>query len=279
MGIADKEDIITNLIVEGIKSAPNFKQVFFSNILEQPDKDYKDIEVYPRLSLAGLGVPDLSIVVRDSTSVSLFLVECKMKAEEGIAQTTRYASPELVKKLEEKLKLKTVGSTNYIFLTLFPDQSPHNLKFIRKSYKDLLPYLENKNDNDEPIIKKLLCDWLELVKSFYDRQDADIEDITIDYLSSETPLDEGYLIYKKIIEKIPLGNDLNVKEFFRTSQNGRNYYGALITKPEWCPSKMDINNPISFDPTKHFCLHFEPQFDTLNKKLTLFVHLEIEGFE
>lgn len=274
LNIADKEDVISNLLTHSLNNIPLFRNDFGELILNNWNNNYKDFEAYTRTNIPGVGVPDIVITFKQNDKQYLIILENKLKAKEGADQTEKYASKKMLNGLKDKLDIIN-PKIEYVFLTLFPDQEPINDQFKKITYKDLLnDHFEGKNT-----IGNLLNDFIEILDYFYECSKITSTDDVYEKLSSVSELDGGYLYFQSFIKELSLNNSLNIEKFFRDSKRGRKYYGARISKPKWHPSKLDLDNPEIFIPNKHFNIHFEPQYNVLKGEFILYLHYETNPYK
>jgi hypothetical protein len=74
-------------------------------------------------------------VAKKGSFTELFVIENKLKADEGENQTSRYASPDALEKLKGTLSLSAVVTPRFIVLNLFPDQKPEDALFTQVTYQ------------------------------------------------------------------------------------------------------------------------------------------------
>jgi len=278
LGVQNKEDAITNVICNGINKSPGFRNAFLQHICNVPPSTIISVEAITRLSTFAAGIPDLVIKCTGEKRNRIIIIENKLKAEEGVDQTKKYSSVDSINNLKKILNMESDQiDVSLIFLTLFPDQQPKSENFVHKTHSDLLNINNNIYDSDE-IHDLLIRDWISMLGRFYSRENIDPEDLIQNKLRDDSELDSGYLYFRSFFKKIDLPNNLVVKEFFRTSQKGRHYYGAIISKNLWCSNLMERIDD-KYDIEDSFNIHFEPQYDVLNKRFNLFLHYEVNPYE
>lgn len=273
--VADKEDVISNLLVQALNKVATFRSSFLELIIDDWENQYHSFQAYTRTLISETGVPDILINIEQEKGVhSLIIIENKLKAKEGEDQTKKYSSQKMVNKLKGKFSIENVNKY-FIFLTLFPEQTPSSDKFKKITYEDLLKV----RYNNDSIITRLLRDFSKILEEFYNCREINPNDNIFKKLYSVPEIDGGYLYFKTFINNLALDKSLNIEEFFRGSKTGRKYYGARISKSAWHPSKMNIDKPEDFVPKENFNIHFEPQYDVLNKKLILYLHYEVNPYQ
>ena len=89
------------------------------------------------------------------------------------------------------------------------------------------------------------------------------------------------MYFREAFLQLQLPSPLQIDDFFRSSQQGRRYYGAIISNEAWRPAEMVQQNSglWKFDPIQNFHIHFEPQFDVLNGILKLYLHYEVYPYQ
>jgi hypothetical protein len=98
-------------------------------------------------------------------------------------------------------------------------------------------------------------------------------------LTDDNGLDGGYLYFRMALGQLKIPTDLDV-EFFRSSQQGRHYYGAVISKDSWHPSVMkELSGSWILDPATDYNIHLEPQYNVLSGAFNCFLHYEVNEYE
>ena len=99
-------------------------------------------------------------------------------------------------------------------------------------------------------------------------------------LQDDDGLDGGYLYFRTFLSQLILPTGLEIEGFFRDSRQGRRYYGAVFSKESWHPEEMiESDGKWILDPDRVFNIHFEPQFNVLNRLFTIFLHYEVNPYE
>jgi hypothetical protein len=279
LGIQDREDAITNLLAYCFNSSGEFRVALLRSICGQETTPTERWTAYTRLSLAGAGVPDLVLHGGDGPSGRLIVIENKLKADEGEDQTARYCSPEAIAALSRRFDVKRPPT--FVFLTLFPDQRPNaGPPWVTTTYRQLLDVFEANSLPSDSIGSKLLSDWRDLMADFYDSAVVTDEDIFLEKLRGDRGLEGNYLYFISFMQDLNLANRLTLEDWFRSSQTGRRYYGAVISKADWHPEEMkpDLDGRWHLDAVRHFNIHVEPQFNVLTGVLNLYIHYEINPY-
>lgn len=129
------------------------------------------------------------------------------------------------------------------------------------------------------VAEKLIRDWSDLTVKFYDREQVSLKDKFSDKLSDDSGLDGGYLYFRRALEQLKFPNGLVLEEFYRSSQQGRRYYGAIISKNDWHLKTMTTSadgwrlNPDNYN------IHFEPQYNVLSGIFSCFLHYEVNPYK
>lgn len=278
--VAHREDVISDLLCTCFRESPSFRTQFLS---EMPCPDWVDsdrAECYVRRSIAGVGVPDFIITDRSDAGDRCYIlvVEHKLKAGEGYAQTERYASDVARSSYASKFACEgAVIDYDFAYLTLFPTTAGSGA-FEPVSHNALAQALRSASVEDARL-SGLLADWLDLVEAFYACESLDEEREVASQLAAESALDGGYLAFRSFVDSIPWPGALEVTDRFRSSNQGRHYYGAIISKSDWEPEAMDVETAENaFDPFKHFSVHFEPKYDALDATLSVALHYETNPY-
>jgi hypothetical protein len=267
LGVAGKEDVISNLLKYCIEYSASFRNIFLEDICSFEAATYSSCDVYTRLSVPGVGVPDLLVVCRGETT-EWAIIENKLNAEEGKDQTNRYAEQEVIDNLSDKLKIADTTHPRFVFLTLFPDQVPESKRFSRACYSALVQS-RPLFDQGTKLAQRLTSDWLDLLYNFYTFKDLDPGDAPLKRLSGMPALEAGYLSFHSLIHRLSptLPSRLKLQRCFRSSHPGRRYYGAVFAKREWETGHIDESATpwtISED-NRH--IHIEPQYQVLTETL------------
>lgn len=278
LGVAAKEDVISNLLCYCLKVWPAFQVAFLRAVASLDTAQGASTQIFTRVQTESSGVPDLVIAAETSLRRCLIIIENKLKADEGQDQTERYASPECVRDLKRRVKWENSSLDEvFVFLTLFPDQEPKASAFRQITYRDLLPLIRGLPPAPDTLVNLLLRSWTALLDVFYSKALVAAQDILLDKLQEYDPLEGNYLYFKTFIAELSLSYNLQVESTFRSSAQGRRFFGAQISKASWHPGEMkDVND---FDGTQHFHIHFEPQFDYLNGILNVYLHYEVNPYQ
>lgn len=281
LGVQSKEDVISNALVYGLNNSCSFQDIFLENICKKDPRKYDNCKAYTRLSTARSGIPDIILSCHHQNDVDLIIVENKLKAYEGKDQTVKYASKESIDSLVNKLGLNGCGvNPSFVFLTLFPDQLPKSNQFHVSTYLELSNGLRRLSRGDNPVAEQLIDDWNDLVKQFYQCGTINQDDIITEKLSMSDDLDGGYLYFRSMLSELTFPVGLEVEYFFRSSRQGRHFYGAVISKDSWHQKEMSkINGKWQLNGDADFNIHFEPQYNVLNGMFNLFLHYEVNPYE
>lgn len=285
LGVAAKEDAITNLLAYCIDVEPLFRDTFLRTIcnIEPGDNCRVKIETRPRTGTSGL--PDLILAVEASEKRYLVVLENKLEADEGKDQTKRYASPECIRSIKKRIEwCEATAEERFIFLTLFPDQEPEENKFIHKTYNDLLEAINSPLTLTDSLALILLEAWRSLLRQFYSNSVLahDLPLLQALQPQDRDPLDGSYLRFSGFVRRLSIVQGLEVKPF-KSGGLGRQYFGAVINKAHWHPEVMQkINGQYhQLDPLRHFNIHFEPQLhclEQIDKSFRLYLHYELNPY-
>jgi len=281
LGIQTREDCISNSLAYAINNSKSFRQEFLKQICGKDINKYMSVNAYTRVSAGASGTPDIVITLESQSNADIVVIENKLKAEEGTDQTVRYSSKEALDALMNRLlPEKTLREPSFVFLTLFPDQDPTAQHYSVHRHSELQDVISKISQWDNELAKQLITDWLALVKSFYERERVSLSDIFYEMLVDENGLDAGYLYFWQAVGQISLPNSLELEGFFRSSRQGRRYYGAIISKDSWHPSEAtETNGAWSLDPLTNFNIHLEPQYNVLSGVFNCFLHYEVNPYE
>jgi hypothetical protein len=279
LGIQSREDAITNLLAHCFNSIQEFQPVFLRSVCGCEPVAAEQWHAFTRLTLSDSGIPDLVLNGRRSDRNRIIVIENKLKADEGDDQTVRYSSEGATRFLLQRFAAAETPA--YVFLTLFPDQQPRAGAFWRMAtYRDLLHGARSTSLPPSCTGTRLLSDWLELVADFYSFETTDPDDLLLERLQADNGLEGNFLYFTSFVRGLHLPPGLDLEDWFRSSQTGRRYFGAVISKPDWHPEEM-VPTPSGgwhIDATKHYNIHIEPQFNVLAGVLSLYIHYEINPY-
>lgn len=281
LGIQTREDCISNALAYAINTSKSFRQQFMEQVCGKDLSKYTSVTAYTRISAGVSGIPDIVITLESQSNADMVVIENKLKAEEGNDQTVRYSSREAIDALMNRLLPKrTLGEPSFVFLTLFPDQNPGAQQYSVHRHSELQDVVSKISQWDNELAKQLITDWLALVKSFYERERVSLSDIFYDMLEDDNGLDGGFLYFRRTLDQLSLPSLLELEGFFRSTQQGRCYYGAIISKGSWHPSEMtEVSGAWNLDPLTNFNIHLEPQYNVLSGVFNCFLHYEVNPHE
>lgn len=280
LGITNKEDVISNLLRYCIEVSPLFRYAFLEDICDvQMSKDSKVI-AHTRISTGSNGVPDLILALEGPRKKTLVILENKLNADEGEDQTSRYSSFECVQEIKRRLDWAEADiDVRFVFLTLHPDQDPVPM-FRRVTYKEVLETISKLPPVEDPLAQLLLNAWGALLQAFYSNAGSLDSDILLVKLGQVDPLEGHYLYLKSFAQGISLQHGLEVEYPFRSSAQGRRYFGVVISKDTWHPTEMkNIDGVYHLDARKNCNIHFELQFHCLRGALELYLHYEVNPYQ
>lgn len=281
LGIQTREDCVSNVLAYAINASQSFRAQFLRQICGKDSSRYTATKAYTRISAGVSGIPDIVITLESSSKADIVVIENKLKAEEGNDQTIRYSSNEAVDALMSRLlPEKVLGEPSFVFLTLFPDQHPAAQKYTVHWHSELKAVVAGISEWGSELAKQLISDWLALVESFYEKVKVAPSDNFYDKLTDDNRLDGAFLYFRSALGQLVLPIALELEGFFRSSQQGRHYYGAIISKDSWHPSEMEeVSGAWSLDPLTNFNIHLEPQYNVLSGVFNCFLHYEINPYE
>jgi hypothetical protein len=138
-----------------------------------------------------------------------------------------------------------------------------------------LPYGENET------VDMLLGDLKELLTEFYSYEDVAPTDQLLDKLGSDSVLDGPYLYFVNLFNSFNPPEGLSFDDNFRSSEQGRHYYGAVFSKDDWHLSEVSEkkHGKWAMDPLRALHVHFEPQYNILGKSFSIYLHYEINPYQ
>lgn len=282
LGVQSKEDVVSNALVHGLNNSISFLTIFLETVCKKDAKKYSKCIGFTRLSTATSGIPDIILACyQKNNTVDLIVIENKLKADEGEDQTERYASQESIESLIKVLELKdSQVFPSFVFLTLFPDQSPKSMDFKSATYLELSNGLDKFSRGVDAVAEQLIDDWNELLSKFYQCGSINHDDVATNKLTGTDNLDGGYLYFRSMLSELTFPPGFGVEYYFRSSRSGRRFYGAVISKDDWHPTEMsEVGGKWQLNGDSDFNIHFEPQYNVLNCIFNLFIHYEVNPYE
>lgn len=282
LGIQSREDCISNALAYAFNASCEFRKHFLNTICGKSSERYESLNAYTRISAGTSGIPDMVLVLENTSCTDIVVLENKLKAEEGQDQTIRYMSKESITAISNRLLPgKKIGDSTFVFLSLFPDQEPSaGNEYIVKRHFDLTHVVADVKNWDNAMAKQLMTSWIALIDRFYSFQHVSPDDVFFEKLVDNDGLDGGYLYFRSALSKLVFPNDLALEDFFRSSAQGRRFYGVKITKDSWHPGEMvESEDSCELDPFRHFNIHFEPQYNALSGVFSCFLHYEVNPYQ
>lgn len=280
LGIQTREDCISNVLAYAINTSRLFRQQFLKQVCGKDISKYLAVKAYTRISAGTSGIPDIVITLESQANADIVIIENKLKAEEGTDQTVRYSSKQAVEALMNRLLPNTtLGEQSFVFLSLFPDQYPTAQLYSVHRHSELQNVISEISQWDNELAKQLIIDWLALVKSFLEREKVSPSDKFYDMLTDDSELDGGFLYFRQAFGRLSLPSLLKLERFFRSSRQGRRYYGAIISKNSWHPSEItEVAGAWNLNPLTDFNIHLEPQYNVLSEVFNFFLHYEVNPY-
>jgi hypothetical protein len=280
LGVAAREDAVTNLLAYCFNTIPAFRQALLGCINISTGESDQPWQATTRVNLPDSGIPDLVLFGSVDDDTHIVIIENKLKADEGEGQTVRYSSAQAVELLRRRFGFS--GQPTYVFLTLFPDQEPRaGSPWGRLTHRDIREAAFHRSIASMCVGSKLLSDWFQLVDEFYSFEAVKPDDLLMNRLQADSGLEGNYLYFMSFVQGLTLPAGLILEDWFRESRTGRRYFGAVISKPQWHPAEMtpDSMGNWHLDPARHFNVHIEPQFNIVSGVLNVYVHYEINPYQ
>lgn len=280
LGVAGREDVVTNILAHCYNSSAAFRPWFLRAIGVTDAGDNAGGTAYTRVQVGDAGAPDLVVVDHDGSGRSIILVENKLMAGEGEDQTKRYSSRECLRELAARFRLKDNNlDARYVFLTLVPDVRPGSAKFVPVSYDAFLRQRLVLSAEDGLWVPEFSRAWLELLARFYGAAQLNPDDCLLDRLRDSDALEGSYLAFRSFMRSVPCPKGMSFLWSSRSSQPGRRYYFAQFGKASWHPGKIDQSHERwRLNPATCFNIHVEPQFSVLDGKFSVALHYETNPY-
>jgi hypothetical protein len=282
LNVCGKEDVHTNLFKYCIQNSQEFSHAFITSILNWPQETLLT-GVYTRMSLPGVGVPDIVLVGNESLRHRLGIVEVKLHADEGHDQTERYASAECIEGICSNLEIENKRVDDFVFLTLYPNQFPQNGSFRPVCMSELLAELVRHPVHDEITSELLLGNWVECLSEFYQCGILKDEDILADKFSFDGQLESGFLAFQQFFSSVPVSG-IEARNPWRGNPSGHPYYGISFGKETWAPEYLSCDDSgdlewSKFNAERNFDIHIECQFDRSQRDVEFLIHYETKPYQ
>lgn len=232
LGIAHKEDIVSNLLADLLKEESFLEHwLAFAGL---PPVAGRSIKVKTRINADG-NIPDLAVMVGDAANVSLLVIENKILATEGEAQTKRYSEAKTIERLGKAFEIEGMTQDKFrgLYLSLHDEGEKNEFKSIR--YSDLITWLQELAQGATDPVRTLLAKDLAQLVEFFHSQDWTSSDSLLQILEKDPcKLGKNFVAFQQIFQgalsDLPSasGNVPRELDFWRGSGHGHSYYGGMI---------------------------------------------------
>lgn len=266
--IQDKEDIITNMMAYCINASDLFARVFLCSL---SCADHGPRATYMALTRQQTpnGNPDLAIAVKTGSREHLIVIENKINADEGYDQTKRYAAKKCTDALLKRFGVgnEKWASQEFVLWTLFPDPKPQSSAFKVATYQNVLKSLVENIHSYPELVQIMARSFVDTYTIFYEAaiKVTSPEQRLLELLVPNDNLESSYLVFKRMMESIPLPNGLLLEGCSRSSNRGRRHYVAVWNRPSWYTNRQS---------EEKFHLHLEAQWHAIPKRFSLYIHYE-----
>jgi len=162
LNIFYREDVISDFLKNCFEDSPVFLQQFLHSA-SLPIQVSNDVKIYNRKGLGKqIGTPDMIIVIKGEAN--LVVVENKLGAAEGDAQTDRYyrdAAREVVKK---HFELDEYTQFHFIYLTLDTTVTPSEKRYAQVFYQY---FLQGEWPLNDATLQQIFRDFQQILQQFY----------------------------------------------------------------------------------------------------------------
>lgn len=282
MGVTHKEDIVSNVLAD-LLNEPSFldRWLAFAGL---PPVGGRKVDVRTRIKADG-NIPDLAVLAGDATSGSLLVIENKILATEGEAQTERYSKPETIEALGKSFGIDGMTKDRFhgLYLSLH-DEGPKD-EFQNIRYENITAWLRELAMHTPDSTRKLLAmDLAELIEYFH-LEEWTSNDGLLDVLKRDPyKLGKNFVAFQNIFLEATRDlskSDLGVRRdffFWRGSGHGHGYFGGRIdtdcAESGWYLT-LDGTEGKKLWSTTHIEFQFAPA--TGNMKLAL--HFETSPYK
>lgn len=280
LGVAGREDAITNLLVHCYNSSSAFRLTFIRCLGLHLGGTQPPRHAYSRVQVPGAGVPDMVIADPENANNIVVVIENKLSAGEGPDQTKRYSSPECLQRLADHFGLDAERvKAHCVFLTLFPDETPKCTAFRTVPYETFLRQRWALPKDDSTLVHDLVSAWLDVLRRFYNNSRLLPDEGFLDRLRQGGPSDGSFLAFRSFMHSVRRPRGLLHLASSRSNRPGRHYYLAQFGKKDWSPSLLDQSKTEwRLDPKTCFNIHIEPQFSVLDGHFSVLLHYETNPY-
>jgi len=231
LGIVRKEDVISNLIAD-LLLEPSFldRWLEFAGL---PLSQGRPFSVKTRVNAEG-NIPDLAVLVGDEHDYSLLVIENKVLATEGEAQTKRYSNLENIRSLGKAFGIEGLTRDQFkgLYLSLHDEGTKDDFQIIR--YAAITAWLrESARHSPDPTRRLFASDLAELIEFFHE-ENWTADDRLQDVLQRDPcGLGKNFVAFQKIFSGAlellqPAGSVERGVFYWRGSGLGHSYYGGVI---------------------------------------------------
>jgi len=276
LGIAGREDSITNLLAYCYNNSPKFRSTFMRAIGMCDSYGEPNGQAYTRVSTGDSGVPDLVIVKPYINGPAIVIIENKLGAAEGNDQTIKYGSVACLNNLKNRYELIDNIEPRYVFLTLLPDQHPQSEQFKPVTYESFLEEREDwpVEEQGNSLVVTLTKAFLQVLARIYKEGCLDPEANLFDQIGDSL---YAFLSFARSVTT----NQLIYRGGSQARARGHRSYLAAYGKREWMLSKIDKSQyPWRLDPETCFDIHVELDYRVSLecRKLSMFLHYETRPY-
>lgn len=232
LGIAHKEDIVSNLLADLLKEESFLDHwLVFAGL---PPVAGRSIEIKTRINTDG-NIPDLAAMVGDAANGSLLVIENKILATEGEAQIKRYSDPKTIEGLGKGFGVDGMDEDRFrgLYLSLHDEGEKDKFKSIR--YGDLITWLQELVQCTTDPVRTLLANDLAQLVEFFHTQDWTSDDSLLRILETDPcRLGKNFVAFQRIFQgalaDLPAasGDVPRQLDFWRGSGHGHSYFGGKV---------------------------------------------------
>jgi hypothetical protein len=277
LGLAHKEDIVSNLLADLLQES-SFLDHWLA-FAELSPVAGRSVKVKTRIS-AGGNIPDIAILVGGAETSQLLVIENKILATEGHAQTKRYSDSATIAGLGKAFGIDGMTRERFrgFYLSLH-DEGPKD-GFQSIQYSAITAWLQElSNTTGDPVRKLMANDLSQLIEHFH-TQDWSGDALLLKTLDQDPcGFGKNFVAFQRIFQDalrdLPRAAEMvhRILDFWRGSGHGHSYYGGKIETD--CATHGWYKLLDSTDGNKLWSTsHIEFQYSLASKNLKLALHFE-----
>jgi len=257
LNIFYREDVISDFLKSCFEDSNSFLHRFLSCANISLSKETR-FTIENRVGLGkSIGTPDMLIVAQDRNENHIIIIENKLGAAEGFAQTQRYESSEAKTIIRSRLNLDESDLRfHFIYLTLDKTVTPSSSNFSHIHYDEFLQPEWLLNDST---LNLIFTDFKEKLYQFYAPLEQPFQTISLGLNLDST---QKKFCWQSILFDKFQGETQFELDWGEAGGIGRKNFIFLITKPSWKAKKSFKETGLA---NTHY-IHIDTYINLLNSK-------------